>query len=331
MHEATVPTAAGLAWLRGLGEAAFAAVVAVALFAAGSTLRLRVNPAIFVCPVPMVLVAIRRGPWMGAGMVAFAAAVVGAAQMPGAAALTFVLEIGLPALAVGLCLRRNMALEWTVIMGAASLCAASLVGLGIRAGGLEGMGAAYQELAAEVDRSLQQAQQFYEGLGPQSDLAAAGEAAAALRVFARKALPGLMVAGNVLAAAAVAALAMVLAARTVGTGSPAFTWTLPEGMVWAFIAAAGGTLAPWDPWHRIGLNVLLVILGLYFLQGLSIAGFFFRRLDFPWYVRLLAVAIALVWPPLTLLVVAGTIAVGLFDVWVAFRRLDVPRSPGTAR
>jgi len=216
-------------------------------------------------------------------------------------------------------------------LGAASLCAAFLVGLGVRAGGLDGMGSAYRELTAEIDRSLQEAQQFYESLGAQGDLAAAGEAAAALRVFARQALPGLLVAGNILAAAAIAVLAMMLAARTVGTGSPAFTWTLPEGMVWAFIAGGAATLAPWGPWHLIGLNALLVILALYFLQGLSIAGFFFRRLELPWYVRVLAVAIAVVWPPLTLLAVAGTIAVGLFDVWVAFRRLDVPRSPGTAR
>ncbi len=331
MDEARAAAPAGAPWVRAVGEAAFAAVVAVALFAAGSTLKLRFNPAVLVCPVPIVLVAIRHGAWVGAPMAAFAAAVVGAAQMPGAPALAFLLEIGVPALVLGLCLRRNVALEWAVGLGAAALCGAFLVGMAIRAGGIDGIGAAYQELTAEVDRSLQEAQQFYEGLGIQGELGGAGEVAAALRPFARRALPGLLAAGNLLAAAAIAVLAMVLAARTVGTGSPAFTWTLPEGMVWAFIAAGAATLAPWRPWHLIGLNVLLVLLACYFLQGLSIAGFFFRRLELPRSLRLLAALVATVWPPLTLLAVAGTIAVGLFDVWVGFRRLDVPRSPGTAR
>jgi uncharacterized protein YybS (DUF2232 family) len=331
MEAARDPAGAAVPRVRALGEAAFAAVVAVALFAAGSTLRLRFNPAVLICPVPLVLVAIRQGALVGLPMVGIAAAVVAAAHMPGAAALAFVLEIGVPALVLGLCLRRNVALEWTVVLGAASLCAAFLLGLGIRAGGLDGLGPAYQELRTEIDRSLQEAQLFYENLGAQGDLAAAGEAAAALRVFAGKALPGMLAAGNLLAAAAISTLAMVLGARIVGSGTPAFTWTLPEGMVWAFIGAGAAALAPWGPWRLIGLNALLVILALYFLQGLSIAGFFFRRLEFPWYIRWLAALVAVVWPPLTLLVVTGTIAVGVFDVWVGFRRLDAPRSSGTAR
>ncbi|HYB75189.1 MAG TPA: DUF2232 domain-containing protein [Candidatus Sulfotelmatobacter sp.] len=330
MDAAREPAGAGIPWARALGEAAFAAVVAVALFAAGSTLRLRFNPAVLICPVPMVLVAIRQGVRVGVPMVGLAAAVVAAAHMPGAAALAFVLEIGVPALVLGLCLRHNVGLEWTVVLGAASLCAAFILGLGVRAGGLDGLGPAYQEVRTEIDGNLQDAQQFYESLGAQGDLAA-GEAAGTLRVFAGRALPGLLAAGNLLAAAAISALAMVLAARTVGTGTPAFTWTLPEGMVWAFIGAGAAALAPWGPWRLLGLNALLVILALYFLQGLSIVGFFFRRLEFPWYIRWLAALVAVVWPPLTLLVVTGTIAVGVFDVWVAFRRLDAPRSSGTAR
>ncbi len=317
--------------LRALGEAAFAAVVAVALFAAGSSLRLRFNPAVLICPVPMVLVAIRQGVRAGVPMVAFAAAVVGAAQMPGATAPAFLVEIGVPALVLGLCLRRNVSLEWTVVLGAATLCAALVVELGVRAGGIAGLGQAYQGIVADVDRGLLQWQQFIEGLGSQGDPTGAADVAAALRALASKALPGLVGVLTILAAAAIAALAMALAARTVGTATPAFTWTLPEGMVWAFIAAAGATLAPWHPWYLIGLNALLVLMALYFLQGLSIVGFFFRRLELPWYLRWLAALVAVVWPPLTLLVVAGTIAVGLFDVWVAFRRLDVPRSSGTAR
>lgn len=317
-------------WPRAAGEGAFAGVVAVALFAAGATLRLPWNPAALICPVPLVLVTIRQGAGVGALMVVAAAGVLGAAQIAGASGLVFLFEVGVPALVLGLCLRRDMALERAVALGAAALCVAFVVGLGVRAGGIAGIGQAFQEVRLELDEGLHAAQQAYEKLGAPGDLAGAEEAAAALRAFTAKALPGLAAAGNLLAAALISVLSITLAARTVGTLSPAFRWELPEGMVWAFIAAGAAAAAPWRPWQQIGLNVLLVILALYLLQGLSIAGYFFRRLELPWYLRPLGMALALTWPPLTLLAVAGTIALGLLDVWVAFRRMEIPRSSGPA-
>jgi uncharacterized protein YybS (DUF2232 family) len=74
----------------------------------------------------------------------------------------------------------------------------------------------------------------------------------------------------------------------------------------------------------VGLNGLIVLLGLYFLQGLSIAAFLFRRFQLPRFLATLSV-ILLVFQPFFTLLVAG---LGLFDVWFAFRRLSLPRPPG---
>ena len=320
------PGAAGWPGSQALGEAAFAAVAAVALFAAGSTLPFPFNPAVLVCPVPLVLVAIRHGPVMGGLIVAFAAGVLAAAQMPGAAALDFVLLSGVPALALGLCTRRHVSPEWTVGLGAAALCAAMALGITIRAGGVGGAGPALQAMVGGLDAWLLAVQQFFEGLGSAGDLAGFPETIAALRALVHRAFPGLVGALAVLYAATVSMLAMALAARTVGSAPPAFAWTLPEGMVWAFIGAAGATLAPWGPWRLLGLNALLVILALYLLQGLSVAGFFCRRLEIPRTIRALAVLMVGIWPPLTILVLAVLTGLGLCDVWVAFRRLDAPGS-----
>ena len=73
----------------------------------------------------------------------------------------------------------------------------------------------------------------------------------------------------------------------------------------------------------IGLNGLILLAGLYFLQGLCIAGFLFRRFQLPRFLVTLSVLLLVIQPFLTL-VVAG---LGLFDVWFAFRRLNLPRSP----
>ena len=78
------------------------------------------------------------------------------------------------------------------------------------------------------------------------------------------------------------------------------------------------------PWPRfVGLNGLIMLLGLYFLQGLSIAAFLFRRFQLPRFLATLSVILLLFQPFFTLLV-AG---LGLFDVWFGFRRVSLPRSP----
>jgi uncharacterized protein YybS (DUF2232 family) len=308
-----------------VAEAAFAAVAAVALFAAASTLPFPFNPALLVCSVPFVLVGIRHGAGLGSLMVAFAAAVLGAARIPGA--LDFVLLSGAPGLVLGVSMRRNVGPEWTIGLGAAALCASLGLGLVIRAGGIEGIGLAYRREVTGLGAWLLEVQQFFEALGSAGDLAGFPEMIAGLRGLVARALPGLVGAGAVLFSASVSGLAMALAARTVGSATPAFTWILPEGWIWAFIGAAGAGLTPWGPWRTIGLNVLLVLLALYLLQGISIAGFWLRRLELPWYVRSLAVLVVMLLPPLTVLVLAILTGVGLCDVWVSFRRLDAPRSP----
>jgi hypothetical protein len=74
----------------------------------------------------------------------------------------------------------------------------------------------------------------------------------------------------------------------------------------------------------LGLNGLIILLALYFLQGLSITAFVFKRYQLPRTLGALSVVL-LLFQPLLALVVAG---VGLFDVWFSFRRLSFPRSPG---
>ena len=106
------------------------------------------------------------------------------------------------------------------------------------------------------------------------------------------------------------------------TGWP-FRWQLPEPLVWVFIAGGALYLMPLRWLQAVGLNVLIILVGLYFLQGLSIAAFLFARFHLPRALAALSVLLLLFQPFLALLV-AG---LGLFDVWFAFRQLSVPRPP----
>jgi uncharacterized protein YybS (DUF2232 family) len=142
------------------------------------------------------------------------------------------------------------------------------------------------------------------------------------------AFPGIFFAGSILTAWGYLLLVGALIRRwpaLVPRPAPEWwRWELPEQLVWAFIGAGGLYLTGRPGLQAVGLNGLIVLLALYFLQGLSIAAFVFKRYQLPRTLGALSVVL-LLFQPLLALVVAG---VGLFDVWFSFRRLSLPRSPG---
>jgi hypothetical protein len=95
-------------------------------------------------------------------------------------------------------------------------------------------------------------------------------------------------------------------------------WRASDYVVWVFLASGVALLLPVGPISTIGLNVFLVTLAVYLLQGLAIAVYWGRRVPFSPGVRLLlALLLFLVAGPLC---VGLCIVAGLFDLWVDFRR-----------
>ncbi|MGQ4809694.1 hypothetical protein NKDENANG_03118 [Candidatus Entotheonellaceae bacterium PAL068K] len=95
-------------------------------------------------------------------------------------------------------------------------------------------------------------------------------------------------------------------------------WRASDYLVWVFLASGAASLVPLAPIGIVGLNVFLLTLAIYLLHGLAIAGFWGRRVPFPFGLRLLlALMIFLVAGPLCIML---CIAAGLFDLWIDFRR-----------
>jgi hypothetical protein len=95
-------------------------------------------------------------------------------------------------------------------------------------------------------------------------------------------------------------------------------WRTSDYLVWVFLASGAALLVPLDLVSTIGLNVLLVTLAIYLLQGLAIVLFWGRRLPLPLGVQCLMIAVVfLITGPLCVIVCT---AAGLFDLWVDFRR-----------
>ncbi len=95
-------------------------------------------------------------------------------------------------------------------------------------------------------------------------------------------------------------------------------WKIPDRMVWFVIAAGIVVLIPQENARLIGLNLLVVFLFAYVLQGFAIINYFFTRKRVPVFLRWVAYALIFV-QNIFLLVVA---VIGFADIWVDFRKIN---------
>ncbi len=89
----------------------------------------------------------------------------------------------------------------------------------------------------------------------------------------------------------------------------------PDMLIWFPIAAGFALLIRNDIVTRVALNILVVALSLYFVQGISICSYFFERFRVPRFLRFLFYFVLIVQPYLLVAVAAF----GLFDLWCNFR------------
>jgi hypothetical protein len=94
-------------------------------------------------------------------------------------------------------------------------------------------------------------------------------------------------------------------------------WKAPDFIIWIFITSGALLFIPQKDINFLTLNIFLVVCFIYLLQGLAIVSFFFQSKNVPAFFRyffyfLIAVQQILVIP---------MIAIGLFDIWVDFRKL----------
>ncbi len=93
-------------------------------------------------------------------------------------------------------------------------------------------------------------------------------------------------------------------------------WKAPEHLIWAAIASGSLLLFGHPGIKMLGINGLIVIMMIYFFQGIAIVSFYFEKKEFPKVLRAIFYSLIAV-QQLLLLVV---IAVGFFDMWIDFRR-----------
>ena len=93
-------------------------------------------------------------------------------------------------------------------------------------------------------------------------------------------------------------------------------WKAPEFLIWIFLIAGGLLLFSHQQIRLISMNVFLLACFLYLLQGLAIVSFLFQMKNAPVFLRYLFYFLIV----LQQFLMIPIALVGLFDVWVDFRK-----------
>ncbi|HAD04536.1 MAG TPA: hypothetical protein DCF93_07900 [Desulfuromonas sp.] len=270
---------------------------------------------------PVVFVAVRAGFKAGLATVLL---VTGVLQLVNgsASALPYLVQYGGGALLLAALLLRNRGWDRAVAFALGGTLLLSLLLLSAYAlyQGSDIFTLANGIVQGEIDRSL--ATLPTTDLTPEQ-MAEMKQLMEQVGTFLRQAWPALTVVfGGLTLLLAVALLANLRPGGYVLPGVDFAAWKSPEVLIWPFIAA-GFIYFFTNGWPAvISLNLLVLLLPLYFLQGLAIISHFFRlKAVAPW-LRNLGYVMAVLLNPLPIIVTF----VGLFDLWVDFRK---PRTTNT--
>jgi uncharacterized protein YybS (DUF2232 family) len=98
---------------------------------------------------------------------------------------------------------------------------------------------------------------------------------------------------------------------------PLNLWQAPEYLVWGVIGCGLTLFFPNEAIKIIGLNGLLILMSVYFFQGIAIVSYYFNKKNFPRMIRIFLYTLVAVQQ----LVLLAVIGLGFFDMWFNFRKL----------
>jgi len=216
--------------------------------------------------------------------------------------------------------RRNLPVEKTIGYACGAVFSAGAFGL-IIYGNVANLGLV-RLVSDYIDKNLELTLAFYESIGmPEESITLLSSAMAQIQYVLIRILPSLCAAGLLFSAWLNLLLAKAVLRESWNDGSLkgrlSNTWKTPDFLVWGIVGCGLMLLAPSVFLKVLGLNGIIVLTMIYFFQGIAIIAFYFETKKVPMALRVLIYGtIAL--QQLLVLVIAG---IGLFDVWLNFRRL----------
>ena len=99
-------------------------------------------------------------------------------------------------------------------------------------------------------------------------------------------------------------------------------WKAPEFLVWGVVGCGLAILFPDKGIKSFAANGLLILMTVYFFEGIAIVSFFFEKKGFPRTLRFFLYSLI----ALQQFVLFFVIGLGFFDIWLNLRKLEVKKS-----
>jgi uncharacterized protein YybS (DUF2232 family) len=303
--------------LLGLVRAAF---TTAAMFLAGALIPVAGGVVMLFAPTPVLtyVVGNPRPRWRTVAVLGLATAIIGLTAGP-MAAVAYALSIALATAIICQMVERRYPFELIVLCTTGAVVVAGT----LLAFAIEGSPQVLaQSMHNDLLAALVRGEKFYKTLGIEATIAPDTRATivdSALRLS--PALAAITIAFGVLINLGVF---WRISGRQQRVGYPLFgdlvRWATPEWLIWGLLVAGFGLFIPVAPLGTIALDCFVCVVAVYFCQGLAVMAFYFKVLAMPPLARGLIYFVTVVQPVLAALVCA----VGVFDLWIDFRRLKPP-------
>jgi len=276
-------------------------------------------------PLPAAYIGMRFGAVSGWLTVVVTALILLSAGAAGGA-LLYLIQFGLPAGVLAMLMTRGWGWDRAVLVAVGAMLASGVAGL-IGQSAVQGM-APLSLVGVVIDQEINQAsevmkQVFSTADLPEPELAEISEALLQMSSFMRDVYAGLaIVVGMYMLLGQVLLLSLLGRSHYTLPGKPFAQWKAPEPLIWLMILGGFGVFLADGLLRVVAMNVLVIVIPIYFLQGLAIIDSFFRRKAFTPLFRTIGYLLVLLVNPLPLMVAC----LGVFDLWIDFRKPRIPKS-----
>ncbi|MGK2945995.1 MAG: DUF2232 domain-containing protein [Desulfuromonadales bacterium] len=301
------------------------ALAGYALFGSFAALGFAAIAVNLLTPLPAAFIGMRVGSMAGVATVALTAffVLLSSGHSP---ALMYLVQFGIPGAALPWLLNRGIAWDKATVAVLWAMVTVSICGLLVVSvvAGQSPLVMVNNLIGNEIAQTTAVMQEMFAGTdlpaNQQKEVSLAVEKMAA---FLQNAYPGIAITVSGLMTVGLVFLLTVLARGRYSVPGKAFPqWKAPEQLVWVLILA-GFLVAFVDGLPGVfALNLLVILLPVYFLQGLAVIDFFFRHKAFSPFFRAVGYLLVTLVNPLPM-VVTG---LGIFDLWADFRKPKEPKS-----
>ncbi|MBW2612179.1 MAG: DUF2232 domain-containing protein [Deltaproteobacteria bacterium] len=239
--------------------------------------------------------------------------------------IVFFLELLLLGFALGEFLAMDLSVEKTVAYTCSAVLLSGLLGL-VFYSNVSGTGI-FDLVSAYIAENLELTMVLYESMGvSEENLVRLSNSLEQIQYVLVRIAPALVI-GSTLFITWINLLLARVVLRQRGIFSPDFGalnhWKAPDPLIWVLIGCGAMLMMPGNSLKMLGLNGLLILLTVYFLQGIAVVSYYFEKKRFPRALRLFLYSLIALQQILLLII----IGLGLFDMWLNFRKLNSDKIP----